>query len=116
VPGHLVLKKIPDAFGGRLRCAISGGAPISKDIALFFHSAGVLILEGYGLTETTAAITVNTPYNYRFGSVGRPIGEAKIKIAEDGEILIKSDKVMTRYYENPEATKEAFTDGEFHTG
>lgn len=116
VARHLVLKKITDAFGGRLRFAISGGAPISKDIALFFHSAGVLILEGYGLTETTAAITVNTPYNYRFGSVGRPIGEAKIKIAEDGEILIKSDKVMTRYYENPEATKEAFTDGWFHTG
>jgi long-chain acyl-CoA synthetase len=116
VARRLVLKKITDAFGGRLRFAISGGAPISKDIALFFHSAGVLILEGYGLTETTAAITVNTPYNYRFGSVGRPIGEAKIKIAEDGEILIKSDKVMARYYENPEATKEAFTDGWFHTG
>ncbi|HWU44547.1 MAG TPA: AMP-dependent synthetase/ligase, partial [Bdellovibrio sp.] len=112
----LVLSKISDAFGGRLRFAISGGAPISKDIALFFHSAGILILEGYGLTETTAAITVNTPFNYRFGSVGRPIGEVKIKIAEDGEILIKSDKVMKEYYKNPQATKEVFTDGWFHTG
>lgn len=112
----LVLEKITEAFGGRLRFAISGGAPISKDIALFFHSAGVLILEGYGLTETTAAITVNTPFNYRFGSVGRPIGEVKIKIADDGEILIKSDKVMKEYYKNPEATKEVFTDGWFHTG
>lgn len=113
---RLVLSKITEAFGGRLRFAISGGAPISKDIALFFHSAGVLILEGYGLTETTAAITVNTPFNYRFGSVGRPIGDVKIKIAEDGEILIKSAKVMKEYYNNPEATKEAFTDGWFHTG
>ncbi|KYG62108.1 long-chain fatty acid--CoA ligase [Bdellovibrio bacteriovorus] len=112
----LVLGKITDAFGGRLRFAISGGAPISKDIALFFHSAGILVLEGYGLTETTAAITVNTPFNYRFGSVGRPIGEVKLKIAEDGEILVKSDKVMKEYYNNPEATKEVFTDGWFHTG
>lgn len=112
----LVLGKISDAFGGRLRFAISGGAPISKDIALFFHAAGILILEGYGLTETTAAITVNTPFNYRFGSVGRPIGEAKIKIADDGEILIKSDKVMKEYYNNPEETKMVFTDGWFHTG
>nr|WP_295899493.1 long-chain fatty acid--CoA ligase [uncultured Bdellovibrio sp.] len=112
----LVLGKITEAFGGRLRFAISGGAPISKDIALFFHSAGILILEGYGLTETTAAITVNTPFNYRFGSVGRPIGEVQLKIAEDGEILVKSDKVMKEYYQNSEATKEAFTDGWFHTG
>jgi long-chain acyl-CoA synthetase len=112
----LVLSKITEAFGGRLKFAISGGAPISKDIALFFHSAGILVLEGYGLTETTAAITVNTPFNYRFGSVGRPIGEVQLKIAEDGEILVKSDKVMKEYYKNPEATKEAFTDGWFHTG
>lgn len=112
----LVLSKITDAFGGRLRFAITGGAPISKDIALFFHSAGVLVLEGYGLTETTAAITVNTPFNYRFGSVGRPIGEVQLKIAEDGEILVKSNKVMREYYKNSQATKEAFTDGWFHTG
>jgi long-chain acyl-CoA synthetase len=112
----LVLHKITDAFGGRLRFAISGGAAISKDIALFFHSAGVLILEGYGLTESTAAITVNTPFNYRFGSVGRPIGEVKIKIAEDGEILVLSNKIMKEYYKNPEANLEAFTEGWYHTG
>lgn len=112
----LVLKKITDALGGKLRFAISGGAPLSQEIAEFFHSAGVLILEGYGLTETTAAVCVNTPYNYRFGSVGRPIGEVQIKIATDGEILLKSDKVMKEYYQNPEATAEAFTDGWFHTG
>ncbi|XGC80223.1 long-chain fatty acid--CoA ligase [Bdellovibrio bacteriovorus] len=112
----LVLSKITEAFGGRLRFSISGGAPISKDIALFFHSAGILILEGYGLTETTAAVCVNTPFNYRFGSVGRPIGDVKIKIAEDGEILIKSNKVMKEYFHNEQATKEVFTDGWFHTG
>lgn len=112
----LVLTKVSDAFGGRLRFAISGGAPISREIALFFHAAGILILEGYGLTETTAAITVNTPFNYRFGSVGRPIGEVQIKIAEDGEILVKSDKVMKEYYKDPVATKQVFTNGWFHTG
>lgn len=113
----LVLNKISDAFGGRLRFAISGGAPISKDICLFFHAANVLILEGYGMTETTAAITVNTPFNYRFGSVGRPIGEVKIKIAADGEVLVKSHKIMKEYYQNPEATKEVISaDGWFHTG
>jgi long-chain acyl-CoA synthetase len=116
VAKKLVLKNISDAFGGRLRFAISGGAPISKEIVSFFHSAGVLILEGYGMTETTGAITVNTPFNYRFGSVGRPIGEVRLKIAEDGEILVKSDKVMKEYYKNPQATSEAFIDGWFHTG
>lgn len=112
----LVLNKITEAFGGRLRFAISGGAPMSREIALFFHSAGILILEGYGLTETTAAICVNTPFNYKFGSVGRPIGDTEIKIANDGEILVKSKKVMKQYYKNPEATNEVFTDGYFHTG
>lgn len=112
----LVLNKITEALGGRLRFAISGGAPLSQEIAEFFHSAGVLVLEGYGLTETTAAVCVNTPYNYRFGSVGRPIGDVQIKIADDGEVLIKSDKVMKEYYQNPEATAEVFTDGWFHTG
>ncbi|MEN0058301.1 MAG: long-chain fatty acid--CoA ligase [Bdellovibrio sp.] len=112
----LVLNKINEAFGGRLRFAISGGAPLSQDISLFFHAAGILVLEGYGLTETTAAITVNTPFNYRFGSVGRPIGEVQVKIAADGEILIKSDKVMKEYYNDPAATAEVFSDGWFHTG
>lgn len=113
---RLVLNKIREAFGGRLRFAISGGAPINGDIAKFFHAANILVLEGYGLTETTAAITVNTPFNYRFGSVGRPIGDTQLKIAEDGEILVKSKKVMHEYYRNPEATKEALTNGWFHTG
>lgn len=113
---RLVLNKIKLAFGRRLRFAISGGAPLASDISSFFHAAGVLILEGYGLTETTAAITVNTPFNYKFGSVGRAIGDVELKIAEDGEILVRSHKVMKEYYKNPEATAEVMTDGWFHTG
>ncbi|HEY8272031.1 MAG TPA: long-chain fatty acid--CoA ligase [Pseudobdellovibrionaceae bacterium] len=113
---RLVLNKISSAFGRRLRFAVSGGAPLAQDISIFFHAAGVLILEGYGLTETTAAITVNTPFNYNFGSVGRPIGDVELKIAEDGEILVRSQKVMKEYYKNPEATAEVMTEGWFHTG
>lgn len=113
---RLALDKIKNAFGGRLRFAVSGGAPISQDIELFFHACGILILEGYGLTETTAAICANAPFNYRFGSVGRPVGDVRIKIAEDGEILVQSKKVMKEYLHDPEATAAAFTDGWFHTG
>jgi long-chain acyl-CoA synthetase len=113
---NTILSKVKDAFGGRLRFAISGGAPLSRDIALFFHACDILILEGYGLTETTGAITVNTPYDYHFGSVGKPIGEAKVKIAEDGELLIKSKKVMKEYFKDKASTQQVFTDGWFHTG
>ncbi len=112
----LVFNKISEKLGGRLRFAISGGAPLSKQIGEFFHAAGLLLLEGYGLSETTAAICVNTPLSYCFGTVGKPMGDVDIKIAADGEILVKSDKVMVEYYNNPEATKEVFTDGYFHTG
>jgi long-chain acyl-CoA synthetase len=112
----LVLSKIKEAFGGRLRFAVSGGAPLARDIALFFHAADVLILEGYGLTETTAAITVNAPFDYRFGSVGKPFGDTQIKIAADGEILIKGDKVMKEYYKDPVATAETLKEGWFATG
>ncbi len=113
---RLVFQALQDRLGGRLRFAVCGGAPLSREIAEFFHAAGLLILEGYGLTETTAAICVNTPFDYKFGTVGKPVGEVKIKIAEDGEILVKSKKVMKEYYKNPEATAEVF-DGEwFKTG
>jgi len=112
----LALGKVKEAFGGRLKFAISGGAPMPREIAYFFHACEILILEGYGLTETTAAITVNAPFDYHFGSVGKPIGEVQLKIAEDGEVLVKSDKVMKEYYNNPQATKEAFIDGWFCTG
>jgi long-chain acyl-CoA synthetase len=116
VAKRIALGKVKAAFGGRLRFAISGGAPLSSEISHFFHACEVLILEGYGLTETTAAITVNTPYDYKFGSVGKAIGETRLKIAEDGEILVKSRKVMREYFKDPVSTKEVFTDGWFHTG
>lgn len=113
---RLVLRKVRDAFGGRLRFAISGGAPLNPEISQFFHACGVLVLEGYGLTETLAAVTVNTPFDYLVGTVGKPFGDVQLKIAEDGEILVKSKKVMKEYYNNPEATAQVLKDGWFMTG
>lgn len=117
VAKKLVFTPLKEKMGGKLRFAVSGGAPLSAEIARFFHAADLLVLEGYGLTETTAAITVNTPFAYQFGSVGKPAGDVKIKFDKDGEILVKSDKVMREYYKNPTATQQAFTDdGFFRTG
>ncbi len=112
----LVLNVIKNAFGGRLRFAICGGAPLSAETMKFFYACDVLILEGYGLTETTAAITINTPFNYHFGCVGKPIGDVKLKIADDGEILVKSKKVMQNYYLQEKETNSVFVDGWFKTG
>lgn len=112
----LVFDSIQDRLGGRLRFAVCGGAPLSREIAEFFHAAGLLILEGYGLTETTAAVCVNTPFDYRFGTVGKPIGDVKIQIAGDGEILVKSKKVMREYLGDPEGTAAVLQDGWFRTG
>lgn len=114
---RLIYAKLREGLGGRLRFVVSGGAPLEAMLADFFKRAGLLILEGYGLTETTAAIAVNVPSAYRFGSVGKPIGNVDIKIASDGEILVKSPKVMKGYYQDPEATQAVFTeDGYFKTG
>ncbi|MCB0365145.1 MAG: long-chain fatty acid--CoA ligase [Bdellovibrionaceae bacterium] len=110
---QLVFAPLKEKLGGRLRFALSGGAPLSREIAEFFHAADILLLEGYGLTETTAAVTVNTPMAYCFGTVGKAFGDVEVKIAEDGEVLVKSQKVMTEYYNNHEATKAAFTEGGF---
>ncbi len=112
----LIYSKIQSAMGGNIRYALSGGAPLEKKISEFFHSANILILEAYGLTETTAGITANTPYNYKFGTVGKPLKDVKLKLAEDNEILVKSDKVMKEYYNMPEATENVFEDGYFRTG
>ena len=113
----LVFDKLMKRLGGRLRFAVSGGAPLSGEISQFFHASNLLILEGYGLTETTAAVLVNTPFAYKFGTVGKPFGDVDVKIAEDGEICIKSKKVMREYYKNSEATQEVFdNDGYFKTG
>jgi len=112
----LVFDKILRALGGRLRFAVSGGAPLSAEVSRFFHSLGLLICEGYGLTETTAGISFNSPLHYKFGTVGRPLSDVLVRIAEDGEILVKSQKVMIEYYNNAEATREAFDNGYFKTG
>ncbi len=113
----LVFAKLHAALGGRLKWAISGGAPLSRDIAEFFHAAGILILEGYGLTETCPAGTFNRPTRYKFGSVGQPLDNVEIKIAADGEILIRGANVAKGYLKQPEATAEVFEpSGWFHSG
>lgn len=112
----LVFDTIKEKLGGRLRFSVCGGAPLSREIAEFFHAAGILILEGYGLTETTAAVCVNTPFDYAFGTVGKPIGDVKVRIADDGEVLIKSKKVMREYLNDKTATDAVLIDGWFHTG
>jgi long-chain acyl-CoA synthetase len=116
VAEKFVLKRIQDIFGGRLRFAVCGGAPLPVPIARFFHDCGVLILEGYGLTETTGAICVNRPEQYVFGSVGTPLGDVQIRLAEDGEILVKSQKVMQGYLNRPEETARVLRAGWLATG
>jgi long-chain acyl-CoA synthetase len=111
-----VLSKIRGLFGGRLRLAVSGAAPINPEILRFFEAAGVLVLEGWGMTETSTAATISTPDDYKIGTIGKPFPGCEVKIADDGEILVKGPNVFQGYYKNDEATKETLVDGWLHTG
>ncbi len=114
---RLVFAKVRERLGGRLRVGISGAAPLSTDVMEFFHALGVPVIEGYGLTETASSATVNEPGDFRIGTVGRPVEGAEVRLAEDGEILIRSDSVFAGYYKDPEATAAALTDdGWLRTG
>lgn len=112
----LVYSKLREAMGGNVRHAVSGGGPLGERLGHFFHGIGLTVLEGYGLTETTAPITVNTLHKIKIGTVGRPLPGNAVKIAADGEILTRGICVMRGYYNRPELQQEAFTDGWFHTG
>lgn len=112
----LVFSKIIEKTGGRIRFFVTGAAPLSKDIAEFFYAMGIVILEAYGLTETSPAATFNTFEDLRFGTVGKPIPGVDVKIAEDGEILIRGPNVMKGYYKKDEATKECIQENWFYSG
>ena len=112
----LVYGKLRDAMGGKVQYAVSGGAPLGTRLGHFFRGIGVTILEGYGLTETTAPITVNLPERLKVGTVGPPLPGATIRIADDGEILVRGVQVFANYRNNPEATADSIRDGWFHTG
>jgi long-chain acyl-CoA synthetase len=111
-----VLSKIRGLFGGNLRLAVSGAAPINPDILRFFDAAGVLVLEGWGMTETSTAATISSPDDFKIGTIGKPFPGCEVKIAEDGEILVKGPNVFQGYYKNDEATRETIVDGWLHTG
>lgn len=117
IADSLAFQKIRAKLGGRIRITASGGAPLSPEICEFFHACGIKILEGWGLTETLGPIVVNHPNDYRFGTVGKPMKGLEIKIARDGEILVRGPMITREYYKNPGATQEAITpDGWFATG
>ena len=117
IADRLVYSKVKERLGGRLRIANSGGGPLAREIIEFFHALDILILEGYGLTECTTACSVNLPDRYRFGTVGPPLPGFEVKLAEDGELLIRSQTVFAGYYRDEEATRAVLgADGWLRTG
>jgi long-chain acyl-CoA synthetase len=117
IADKLVFAKVKQKLGGRLRLGVSGAAPLGLDVLEFFNSMGILVIEGYGLTETSSSLSVNEQEDYRLGTVGRAVEGCEVKFDEDGEILVKSPSVFAGYYKDPDATAAAFTDdGWFRTG
>lgn len=112
----LVYAKIHEGIGGRVSLFISGGAPLGLPLAEWYADVGIRICEGYGLTETSPVIAVNTPVAHRIGSVGKPLGNVQVRIAEDGEILARGPSVFSEYWNKPQETRDAFVDGWFKTG
>jgi len=114
---QLVYKKLREALGGRVRWMTASGAPIAREIVDFFNAAGIFVIEGYGMTETTAPVSLNTINEYKFGTAGKPLPCNQVRIADDGEILVKGGNVFKGYWKMPEQTREAFTeDGWLKTG
>jgi long-chain acyl-CoA synthetase len=114
--GRLIFRRVRKEFGGRLRYFISGAAPLTSEVEAAFQSMGMPIYQGYGLTEASPIVSVNTPGSRRIGSVGRPIPGTSVRISQDGEIVVRGPGVMAGYYKDPDATSSVLTAGELHTG
>ena len=112
----LVFSKVRAGIGGRVKCFISGGAPLGRELAEWYADIGIRIHEGYGLTETSPVIAVNTPNAHRVGSVGKPLGNVEVRIADDGEILVRGPSVFHSYWNKPQETRDVFVDDWFKTG
>lgn len=113
---RLVLHKVRDLFGGRIQLALTGAAPIDPEILQFFRAAGVYVLEGYGMTETAAVASLNTIEEHRFGTVGKPLPGCEVRIADDGEVLMKGPNIFAGYFNDEEATRSTLVDGWLHSG
>ncbi|MEA2156480.1 MAG: long-chain acyl-CoA synthetase [Solirubrobacteraceae bacterium] len=113
---RLVLNKVRALFGGRIQLALTGAAPIDEEIITFFHAAGVWVLEGYGMTETSAVVTLNTIAEHKVGTVGRALPGTELRIAEDGEVLMRGPQIFTGYYEDEQSTRATLVDGWLHSG
>jgi long-chain acyl-CoA synthetase len=116
IADRLVLSNVRNLFGGHLKLAVTGAAPINPEILRFFDAAGVLVVEGWGMTETSTAATISTPEAFKFGTVGKPFPGCEVKAADDGEILVRGPNVFQGYYKNDEATRETLVDGWLYTG